>query len=74
MRYSDGRGFESRQEHVYSLLSVVQTGSGSHPASHPMRTGTKQPGREADHSPSSAEVKNDGDLPPLPHAPSWRGY
>jgi hypothetical protein len=30
--------------------------------------------READHSPpSSAEVKNDGAIPPLPHTPSWRG-
>jgi hypothetical protein len=31
-------------------------------------------GREADHSPtSSAEVKNDETLLPLPHTPSWRG-
>jgi hypothetical protein len=30
--------------------------------------GTKRPGREADHSPpSSAQVKNDGAIPPLPH-------
>jgi hypothetical protein len=41
----------------------VQTGSGAHPASYPMRTrdlslGAKRPRREADHSPpSSAEVK-----------------
>jgi hypothetical protein len=34
----------------------------------------KQPAREADHSPpSSAEVKNDGAIPPLPHTSSWRG-
>jgi hypothetical protein len=31
-----------------------------------------QPGSEADHSPlSSAKVKNDGDIPPLPHLSSW---
>jgi hypothetical protein len=36
--------------------------------------GVKRPGREADHSPtSSAEVKNDGAVPTLPHVPSWRG-
>jgi hypothetical protein len=30
--------------------------------------GAKRPGREADHSPpSSAEVKNGGAIPPLPH-------
>jgi len=42
----------------------VQTGSGAHPPSYPMDTGTlspgvKRPGLEADHlPPSSAEVKN----------------
>jgi hypothetical protein len=36
--------------------------------------GVKRPGREADHSPpSSAEVKEYGDIPPLPNTPSWRG-
>jgi hypothetical protein len=46
-----------------SLLHVVQTGSGAHPASYPMGTGgfssgVKLPGREVDHSPpTSAEVK-----------------
>jgi hypothetical protein len=30
--------------------------------------GVKRPGREADHSPpSSAEVRNGGAIPPLPH-------
>jgi hypothetical protein len=34
--------------------------------------GGKRPGREADHSsPSSAEVKNGGAIPPLPHMSSW---
>jgi hypothetical protein len=36
--------------------------------------GGKRQGREADHpSPSSAEVKNDGAIPPLHHTSSWRG-
>jgi hypothetical protein len=34
--------------------------------------GVKRPGREADYSPpSSAEVKNCGAIPPLPHVSSW---
>jgi hypothetical protein len=47
----------------FSLLHVVQTGSGDHPSSYPMGTGAlsprvKQPWREADDSPpTSAEVK-----------------
>jgi hypothetical protein len=46
-----------------SFLHIVQSGSGAHPASHPMGTGGsfaggKAAGREADHShPTSAEVK-----------------
>jgi hypothetical protein len=36
--------------------------------------GVKQPRREADHSPpSSAEVKNGGAIPPLPHVFSYLG-
>jgi hypothetical protein len=48
---------------VFSLLHVVQTGSGVHPTSYPMGTGgsfpgVKRPGRESDHSPpTTAEVK-----------------
>jgi hypothetical protein len=47
--------------------------SGTHPAPSPVGTGGdfpggKWPGREADHSPpSSAEVKNRGAIPRLPH-------
>jgi hypothetical protein len=47
----------------FSLLHVVQTGSGVHSDSYPMGTGgsfpgVKRSGREADHSPlTSAEVK-----------------
>jgi hypothetical protein len=56
--------FESRQGLGISLRHRVQTGSGAHPASHPMGTrdyfpGGKAAGPESDHSlPSSAEVKN----------------
>jgi hypothetical protein len=36
--------------------------------------GVKRLGREADHSsPSSAEIKNDGAIPPLTHTYSWLG-
>jgi hypothetical protein len=47
----------------FSLLHVVQTGSGVHTTSYPMGTGgfspgAKRPGREADHSSSTnAEIK-----------------
>jgi hypothetical protein len=47
----------------FSLLHIVQTGSGVHPTSYKMGTvgtfpGLKRQGREADHSPpTSAEVK-----------------
>jgi hypothetical protein len=50
----------------FSCSLCVQTGSGAHPASCPMRTGgpfpggKARPGRDADHSPpSSAEVENE---------------
>jgi hypothetical protein len=47
---------------AFSLLHVVQTGSGAHPTSYTMGTGgfspgLKRPGREANHSPpTSAEL------------------
>jgi hypothetical protein len=59
----EGREFESRQGKKFSLLHIVQTGSGVHPTSYKMGTGgfspeVKRQGREADHSPpTSAEVK-----------------
>jgi hypothetical protein len=42
----DGRvvGFESRWRQDFSLLHVVQTGSGAHPASYSMDTGSSFPG------------------------------
>jgi hypothetical protein len=33
----------------FSLLHVIQTGSGAHPASYPMARGVKRPVRETDH-------------------------
>jgi hypothetical protein len=63
----------------FSLLHSSQTGPGARPASYPMDTGGSFPGgkaagREIHHSrPSSAEVNNDGAVPPLPNTSSWRG-
>jgi hypothetical protein len=57
------REFEYRQGKKFSLLHIVQTGSGVHPTSYKMGTGgsfpeVKRQRREADHSPpTSAEVK-----------------
>jgi hypothetical protein len=68
--------FKSQQGQNFSLLYNIQTGSGAHPASYPIVSGTltlgvKKPGREADHSPpSSAKAKNGGGIPPLPMS-SW---
>jgi hypothetical protein len=63
-------GFGSQQckiIHFFTAFRPVQ------PASNPMGTGVKRPGREADHSPPSrAEVKKGGAIPPLPHMSSWR--
>jgi hypothetical protein len=75
MGWTAGLRFPAGQ--IFSLLHSVQTGSGAHPESYPMGTGAlspgvKRPGREADHSPpSSADVKNGGAIPLLPHMPSW---
>jgi hypothetical protein len=55
---------------------IVQAGSGAHTAHYSMVTegsypGVKRQGRETDNStPSSAEVKNDGAIPPLHHTSS----
>jgi hypothetical protein len=49
----------------FSSSLCVRTGSGAHPASCTMGTGgpfpggKSRPGRDADHSPSSAEVVNE---------------
>jgi hypothetical protein len=55
-----------------------QTASLAHPSFYPAGTGgsfteVKRPECEADHSlPSSAEEKNVGIIPPLPHTSAWR--
>jgi hypothetical protein len=60
---TEGLEFQSRYGQEFSLLRIVQTGSGAHPASYPMCTGGSFPGvkqqeHEADHSSqTSAEVK-----------------
>jgi hypothetical protein len=55
----EGLKFESQQGREFSLLKVVQTESGAHPASYPMVTGGSFQGgkasrREADHSTSTS--------------------
>jgi hypothetical protein len=70
MNWTTGVRFSAREK--LFLLHSVHTGSGTHPASYPIGTGCSSPGvkrpvREPDHSPpASAEVKNDGAIPPLP--------
>jgi hypothetical protein len=69
----DGWGWIPGRGKNVSLLHSVQTSSGAHAASYTMSTGgsfpgVKRLGHEADHSPpASAEVKNDGVIPPLRH-------
>jgi hypothetical protein len=56
-----------------SLLHSIQTVWG--PIRPPIQwvPGVKRPDRGADYSPPySAEVKNGGAVPPLPHRSSWR--
>jgi hypothetical protein len=61
----------------FSVLHSIQTGSGAHPSSYSLDTGEcfhgiKWPGHKADHSsPSGAEVKNGGAVPPLTHIFPW---
>jgi hypothetical protein len=69
-------GFDSRPGQNIALFYNVQTGLGVHPAPYPICTaysfcGGKAAGREADYSPFSAEVKDGGSIPPLPHMSSW---
>jgi len=60
----DGPGIESRWEAGFS--APARTGPGARPASYTMDTGSftgvKRPGRDADHPPSSAEVKETVEL------------
>jgi hypothetical protein len=73
-----GVGFRVPVEQEFSLLLVVQTGSGAHPASYPMGTGgslleSKAAGHETNNSPpTSARSRKCGSIHPIPHTPSWR--
>jgi hypothetical protein len=66
-------GFDSRQRQEICFLHSVKTGSGASAAFYPVGTmgfslEVKQPRRGTDHSPpSSAKVKNGGDIPALLH-------
>jgi hypothetical protein len=67
----DGPGSIPSMGKIFLYYSV-QTGSGAHPASYPMRLGgdfsrVKWPRSEVDR----AEAKNGGAIPPLPHMSSW---
>jgi hypothetical protein len=60
---TEGSEVESQYGQKFSLLHVIETGSGVHPFFYPMGAGrsflgVKRLGREANHSPlTSAEVK-----------------
>jgi hypothetical protein len=70
-------GFESQLGQDSSLPDSVQTASGAPPIQcvpAAISLEVNRPGREDDHSPpSSAEVKNGGAIPPLPHMCSRHG-
>jgi hypothetical protein len=57
----------------FSLIHSAKTGFGAYSASYTVGTWGKRTGSEADHtSQYSAEVKNGGAIPSLPHTSSWR--
>jgi hypothetical protein len=71
-------GFQFPAEAInFSLLHIVLTYSGTHPASYLLSNGAfsaeiKRQEREADClPPSSVEVKNRGTILPLPRTSSW---
>jgi hypothetical protein len=73
-------GFDSRQvQRIFSLRYRDQIGSGTHPATYAMDTGSnfsgvKRPGREADYShASNAEVRNAWTYPSIPKYDLFRG-
>jgi hypothetical protein len=75
---TEGSKFKSRYGKEFSILRVIQTGSGGHPVSYPMSTadsipGVKRQGREADRShPYSDEVKKTWFYTSSPFSSSWR--
>jgi hypothetical protein len=72
MKESNTRNMKERIK--MSLLHNVQTGSGAHPASYTMGTGSAFPEGKAAEAwsspPSSAEVNNGGAISELPHMSS----
>jgi hypothetical protein len=79
-RYSDGLGlvrFPTVQGFLFSTASRPTLGLTQTPIQWvpgALSTGIKWQEREADHSPApSADVKNGGAIPPLPHTTSWIG-
>jgi hypothetical protein len=67
----DDRGSITGSDRDFSLLHRVQTGYGVHPASYPVDT--VGPFSGVKRGPSSSEVKNAGDIPPLPYTSSEHG-
>jgi hypothetical protein len=74
-RYSyglDGRGSSPSRGKIFLFSTTSRPALG--PTQPPIQwvPGVKLQGREADHSPpSSAEVKNGGAIPSLPHMSAW---
>jgi hypothetical protein len=70
--------FDFHHGKIFLFYTASTPGSGTYPAFYSMGTGegaissgVKRSGLEADHlPPSSAEVKNDGAVPPLSHMSS----
>jgi hypothetical protein len=59
----------------FKSIYIYRWVTGGHPVAYPMDSGASVPGlklseREANYSPpSNVEVKNGGDIPPLPYTP-----
>jgi hypothetical protein len=69
----DGRGWFPPAEKDFFLHHSDQNDSGTHPASYPVTTKGSSPGSEANNSrPYSAEVKNGGTIPLLPHKSTYK--
>jgi hypothetical protein len=72
-------GFDSWYEEIFlystaSRAALVPTQCPHQRVPEPISSGVERPGREANDSPlSSAEVKHDRAISPLPPTSSWRG-
>jgi hypothetical protein len=73
MDWTAGVRFPAEAKKVFFSTEFTPTLGFSQPPIHWILGPLSWPGREADHSPpSSAEVKNGGAIPPLPHTSSLR--